>query len=124
MRIFTFLIACILVPVPSPPARNELPQIAMQSNWGTVTQVGASVSVNGHAEWRASGRIRQDGKLALDWTHLPDGRAGLSLYDTSDTKSLRGKWGWTDKVRFGEDGELIGLPPNTPESDRIYEVKK
>jgi len=35
MRALAVIFACILVPVlPGPPAKNEIPKIAMESNWG------------------------------------------------------------------------------------------
>jgi hypothetical protein len=97
------------------PKKAELPKLAMQSNWGTLTQIGADIKIEGHTHWSAVGAILKNGKISLSWELLADGRRAPGIYEWDGMK-LNGRWNYADQVIVEDDGELTG-PTN---SDTIH----
>ena len=83
------------------------PDISGESNWGTVTQKGKTVTLEGHPLWIATGEIRADGKLKLQWIELATGRPAPSLY-TIKGNDITGEWGWLTDTQWLENGDLVG----------------
>lgn len=97
-------------PEPQPkkePKKVELPNLAMHSNWGELTQVGSDIKIEGHSHWSAIGKILKSGKISLSWELLSDGRRAPGFYEW-DGKELKGVWNFGDSVTVEDDGSLTG----------------
>lgn len=94
-------------PVPAPKKEPAQPMIAMESNWGTVTQNGNAVRIDGHPVWSATGTILKSGKIAIVWEFLADGRRAPGIYEWDGMK-LTGVWNYGDQVTVEDDCSLTG----------------
>jgi len=104
----------ILVPVPRPEPDDKQtpikpPELPAKSNWGDITVIGKEITIDGHADWVAEGRLHKDGWLILEWTYRWDGRKGIGVhrYDAK-TKEWPGVWGWRGECQLNERRELEG----------------
>jgi hypothetical protein len=97
----------------SEPKKAALPKLAMQSNWGEVTQNGTAIGIEGHTHWSAVGTILKSGKISIVWELLSDGRRAPGIYEW-DGKKLIGRWNYGDKVSVEDGGELTG--PTHPDT--------
>lgn len=91
-----------------PPA---CPDVAMESNWGTVTQNGKDVMISGHPQWSAQCHFRDDGKVFVLWTFNSDGREAPGLYEVKMHEGkafLEGRWGYEGDVEFDLEGGIVG----------------
>jgi hypothetical protein len=100
-----------IVPLaPKVKAKPIRPDIAMESNWGTIRVFGDRVVIAGHEQWNAEGVFRPDGKVFVMWVEA-SGRRGPGVYEiTNDQKLgtvLQGHWGYEDAVEVGQDGWLV-----------------
>lgn len=108
------LVLAALAAAPLPdnlPKPNGLPDLACESNWGTVKQDGKKLAIGGHHYWTAAGEIREDGKVVLVWQTTSDGQFAPGLYvveRAGPDVRLVGKWGYSGVVEWDEDGELVG----------------
>ncbi len=92
---------------PAREAPKKAPSLPTESNWGTFTQDGPRVSLDGHRDWSASGLVRKDGRLELLWLELATGRTAPSVYRLEDGKAF-GLWGWSLDSHVDEAGDLVG----------------
>jgi hypothetical protein len=111
------LLILILAPAREEPGKGI--NLAMESNWGTVTQDGLKVSIDGDEAWSAKGTIRKDGKLFLLWLELGTGRTAPSVYTLKDG-TITGLWGYALDCRVNDAGELVG----DVSRDDIYDPTK
>lgn len=115
-----FIAAAVSKPIrPEPktaePKAPAVQSLAMESNWGTVSQDGQVIRIDGHPQWTATGTIRADGSILVFWTFTVDGRIAPGVYHVKDGE-LVGVWGYGCTVE--PDGTLAG--PTSP--DRIYKI--
>ena len=87
---------------------GKAPDIAGASQWGTIEVKGRVVTIDGHEIWRATGRIRDDGRLQVLWVHCRLGTTGHGVYKI-DGRSLIGRWGLVTDASVDDAGELVGL---------------
>lgn len=78
-----------------------------ESNWGTVTIKGQSVTIDGHSHWLATGTIRDNGRMVIQWVERDSGRVGPGSYELRDGHWV-GVWGWLDEVNVLDNGTLAG----------------
>jgi hypothetical protein len=104
-------------PKPTPKKEQPPPDLRMQSNWGEIQQSGNSLTITGHSHWSAVGTILKNGKVAIVWELLSDGRRAPGLYSW-DGVELKGEWNYLENVIVEDDASLRG--PTFP--DRIYKV--
>ena len=99
-------------------AYQDIPNLAKNSNWGKLTQDGKKLKIEGDPVWAATGIIRDDGCIYLEWVNIHDGRLGHSVYGLNDKSELIGLWGWCDETEINDRGAITG---NTRD-DRIYSI--
>ncbi len=115
MRTILILALCLLCgsmvlgkPVRSIPKAPEakkatVPDLAGDTNWGTLTQDGKAFTINGNAMWRAVGHIREDGKVFVLWTDLTNDEPCPGVYELRDGE-LHGTWARSSNSDFEKDG--------------------
>ena len=89
-----------------------------ESNWGTVTIKGTAVTIDGHPHWLATGTIRDNGRMVVQWIERDSGRVGPGSYEQKDGNWV-GVWGWLDEVQVLDNGTLAG----DTKSDTIRKVE-
>lgn len=109
--IFGLWLGLIMVAMAAP-ARdipNKLPDIAGETNWGTLSQVGdgRKITITGNAHWEATGEIRKDGSVYVLWILTETGQPAPGVYRIDGT-DLIGVWGWSNNVTHEADGTLTG----------------
>lgn len=89
---------------------NKVPNIAGQSEWGTIYQVGSRITITGHEKWDATGEIRADGEsVYLLWIERDTNKPAPSVYKLiKDNVFIVGLWGWSGEVVIQKDGSITG----------------
>ena len=111
MMAVALVIAWVLVSL----AHAAPPPLGGETQWGTLTVIGKSVTVTGGQAWVATGSIQENGEIHLHWLQLADERAAFGVYRHADGV-LAGHWCWAESVRI-EDGKVVG--PELPETITI-----
>lgn len=120
LRIMGLCLCLAAVPLPGADRDQPmLPDLAGESNWGMVTQEGRKLEINGHKEWTATGEIRDDGTVLLEWIKVKDGRYCPGVYKV-EGRDLQGMWGYQGEIHFDEAGAIQGVLYK----DRTYKVKQ
>jgi hypothetical protein len=92
------ILALLLAPCPE----NLPPTLSGQCAYGTVTQEGRKLVIDGDS-WLGIGEIHGD-VVIITWLSRGchwDGRAGVGIYEIRG-RELVGKWGYSDRVeRYG-----------------------
>lgn len=74
-----------------------VPEISGECSYGTITQTGRKVWIDGHANWYvADGEIKDDGTLYVKWIHRGTGRIATGRYAINEDTSIVGAWAWDD----------------------------
>lgn len=95
-------------PIPKKPL--PVPNIAGDSRWGTITQSGKKIEIDGDPKWYVKhGEIRADGKLFVIWIFRDDGKAAPGLYTINADRSITGHWQWGESAMQDDKGNWIGL---------------
>ena len=94
------------------PKKPAVPTLAVagETNWGTLTQAGREIQIEGHPVWEAIGTIREDGKVQIIWTLSGTGRPCPGVYEIQKDGTLAGVWGYGHQVRINTVGQLEVIP--------------
>lgn len=136
----TLYIALLLITpialLAKPPGRvQDKPEVAPKpapvmklvgnTNWGRYVEVGpGQFTLEDHPIWYAVGRVREDGKVFVLWTHRNTDDICPGVYEIQPDGSLAGVWGYSHLTKVEPSGELTGtinvdrvfvLPPPEPE---------
>lgn len=95
-------------PAPKKQGAAPVPAIAGETIWGFMGQDGRNIEIGGNERWIATGRIREDGTLYVEWYHVPDAKTAPGVYRLNADGSIVGEWGWQGDVSIGSDGVLKG----------------
>lgn len=103
------------------PKVPSVPNLAGQTNWGELTQVGSSFKIDGHPVWFAVGEIRVDGKVNVIWTLRENNEPCPGVYEIRKIdNALVGLWGYSrHEIHIDEEGNLVGSPTYT---DTTYKI--
>lgn len=97
---------------------QNIPVLPNSTNWGKLTQVGKDFRIEGHPNWDAVGRIRDDGKVFVLWSLRSTGDPCPGVYEIK-CGELIGLWGFGTEVEIKNDGSIGG----EVRADRIYLVE-
>lgn len=106
--LYLSMLACFAPDRLPPPKEKpqELPKIVSQTNWGTLTQQGDSLTISGHPQWSAFGTVDpKTKKVTITWIELATGRLALSMYDADNNGDMRGFWDFDADI---VNGMLVG----------------
>lgn len=107
-------------PAPKAEQKKAMPPVIVSglTNWGTLTQSGTSIKLEGHPVWDAIGNVRPDGRVYILWTLKATSEPCPGVYNVNKDGSLDGLWGYGGRCQVDEKGDLVG----DTHSDRIYSV--
>ncbi len=108
---------------PGPPGKGPavmVPDVSGETNWGTITQTGKTLSIFGNWTWSApTGEILEDGKVLVRWWNSDERRPALGLYRI-EGENLVGFWGWENECEINEEGVLAG----SLRSETLWKVER
>jgi hypothetical protein len=97
---------------PSPPAPEKKSDLSGECRWGTITQTGKLLKIDGKATlegtWDGHGVVRDDGTLSILWRERDQDRTALSVYQAVGDGRFIGTWGWAGECNLEDTGALVG----------------
>ena len=120
VALFTFTLASAhpeLARTNKEETKQALPDLAMQCQFGAITQFGPSIQISGNPSWTALGVLRNDGKIQVLWTRGGSLEPLPGVYEFKDGK-LIGHYGYALQSWIDDKGELAG----TRNPETLYKV--